>query len=157
MPFVLIAAILILKMRTDGTGACDNCARTFNYVLIHNGFNDSAYAYCDDCGVTALFSWASRKIPDGVEAGSPGPITPAVEELAAACACGGRFRAGAAPRCPDCRCVLSSEKAAEYIERNAPGWAKGWRWQRNWRGLYAVVIDERLVEDPWREAGGSDT
>jgi hypothetical protein len=27
---------------------------TFSYQLIHNGFSDTAFAYCDRCGRTAL-------------------------------------------------------------------------------------------------------
>jgi hypothetical protein len=40
--------------------------------------------------------------------------------------------------------------AREYIEKNAPETAKGWR-QKNWNGLYAIVIDDNPVRDWWRE------
>lgn len=42
--------------RTDGNGTCEECGRDFPYYLVHNGFNDSAYAYCEDCGQTALLA-----------------------------------------------------------------------------------------------------
>jgi acetolactate synthase-1/2/3 large subunit len=29
------------------TGTCDSCTGSFQYSLTHNGFNDSAYAYCE--------------------------------------------------------------------------------------------------------------
>lgn len=37
-------------------GECERCRSTFAYDLIHNGFADTAYAYCDRCGMTALLS-----------------------------------------------------------------------------------------------------
>jgi hypothetical protein len=39
--------------------------------------------------------------------------------------------------------------AAEWLERNAPGTAMGWRWQRSWRGLYCIIIEDRVVHDNW--------
>ena len=138
-------------MRTDGTGTCDSCNRSFNYSLIHNGFNDSVYAYCDQCGITALFNM--YQVPKVIDAGSHGPITPAAEELTRPCDCGGHFRRGASPRCNHCKAILSAERAADYIERNAPGWAKGWRWQRSWNGAYAIVIEGRFVDGTWRKEG----
>jgi hypothetical protein len=42
-------------------------------------------------------------------------------------------------------------KATTYIERNAPGTAKGWRWQKSWSGVYSIVINENIVEDWWDE------
>jgi hypothetical protein len=72
------------------------------------------------------------------------------------CTCQGRFKKGASPRCPTCKEALSAEYAAEYIERNAPGTAKGWRWQRDWNGLYCMAIENsidsgtlRRIEDPY--------
>jgi hypothetical protein len=43
-------------MTHDATGNCHACGGLFSYQLIHNGFNDSAHAYCDRYGPTALFS-----------------------------------------------------------------------------------------------------
>jgi hypothetical protein len=28
-----------------------------------------------------------------------------------------------------------------YIEANAPGAAKGWKWQGSWSGLYCLIVD----------------
>jgi hypothetical protein len=137
--------------RRDGTGTCEACGHEFGYALIHNGFNESAYAYCDQCGMTALFDGWSTRAPAGIDFGVHGPITPAAEALAAPCICGGRFRGGtAAPRCPQCHVNLSAHRATSYIERNAPGAAKGWRWQGDWQGLYAIIIEDRVVRDPWQ-------
>jgi len=41
--------------------------------------------------------------------------------------------------------ALSAVTATSYIESNAPGTKKGWRWQRNWSGLYGIVIEGRRV------------
>lgn len=64
-----------------------------------------------------------------------------------ACQCGGSFRKGAAPRCPHCNQRLSPEFASTYIEANAEGTQKGWRWQKSWDGLYCIVVEGRFVED----------
>ena len=53
--------------RRDGTGTCESCGHSFDYMLIHNGFNDSAFAYCDSCGMTALFD---RGVPRRQTAGA---------------------------------------------------------------------------------------
>lgn len=135
--------------RKDETGNCEACARTFLYVLIHNGFNDSAYAYCDSCGRTALFDSHSKSAPEGIQVDYHGPLRMEAESFVQPCACAGHFRGAAAPRCPHCRAELSAKDSAEYIERNAAGTSRGWRWQRSWSGLYAIVIDSRLVQNPW--------
>lgn len=137
-------------MRRDGTGVCSTCCHAFGYMLVHNGFNDSAYAYCDQCGGTALFSGYSELVPLAIDVGFHGPLKTAAETLVLPCHCGGRFLGTAAPRCPKCRAALSADQAAIYIERDAPGYSKGWRWQRTWQGLYAIVIDDQLTNDPWR-------
>lgn len=51
---------------SDDTARCESCSEGFTYFLVHNGFNDSAYAYCDTCGMTALLSGWSKKIPEGL-------------------------------------------------------------------------------------------
>src|SRR6185312_17076438 len=107
----------------DDKGTCEHCSRTFSYMLLHNGFNDSAYAYCDTCGSTAALSvWSS--MPAGVAVRFHQRISSDVESHLRPCACGGRFRADASPRCPHCRGVLSPVTAASWIEANAPGTAK---------------------------------
>lgn len=138
--------------RRDGTGDCGGCGATFGYMLIHNGFNESAHAYCDRCGTTALFDAYPAAVPEGVDVGLHGELRPDAEALAQPCACGGTFRGSASPRCPSCLAALSANDAAAYIERNALGASKGLRWQRSWRGLYAIVVEDRLVRNPWCES-----
>jgi hypothetical protein len=126
---------------------CYNCSARFGYRLIHNGFNDSAYAYCDTCGRTALLSLYSE-IPSDVSI-DYGMIDQAVEPHISNCNCGGHFRANASPRCPHCHMALSAEKLTPAIEAAASGTKAGWRWQRNWTGLYAIIIEGRKMNDPW--------
>jgi len=78
------------------------------------------------------------------------PISAEIENLLSPCPCGGRFRGSAPARCPSCRKALSAQLAASWIEGNAPGTARGWRWQRSWAGLYALIVGEQVVFDPWK-------
>jgi uncharacterized paraquat-inducible protein A len=137
------------SVRAAATGTCDACGQTFEYRLIHNGFNDSAYAYCDRCGCAASLNGYYKNIPPQAHLKIHGPINPEAEALLQACSCGGTFRADAAPRCPHCKFPLSAEGARSYIEANAPGTAKGWRWQRSWKGLYSLIVEDRWVQDNW--------
>ncbi len=73
-------------------------------------------------------------------------ICAAMEPFLKPCECNGAFRRGSSPRCLHCKQPISADPAP-YIETNAPGTAKGWRWQRNWTGLYCIVIEDRWVED----------
>ncbi len=127
-------------------GSCEQCGADFALKIYHNGFNDSSYAYCSGCGKTAFLSRWSKQWPEGVEC-TQAVIDPNMEPHLAACECGGRFVRNAAPRCPHCGHPLSADAAAEYIERQSPGSTTGWRWQRNWHGLYCIVVDDRMVED----------
>jgi hypothetical protein len=162
------------RAREQKVGVCEHCKRRFGYYLIHNGFNESAYAYCEACGTTALLDkW---KVPKGIEVNWDNAITPGIEHHLAKCPCGGAFRAGASPRCPHCREPLSATQASEYIERQ-PAVFKGlwrwkllwaytqgrlrnrtylspvrWQWQRTWTDLYCIIIDNRVVRDVWSSA-----
>ena len=132
--------------RKDGEGQCNSCGSLFPYFLIHNGFNESAYAYCSGCGMTCILDTGYEDRPGiprhrSVEAAGERKIAP--------CICGGKFRAGALPRCPHCRVALDATKVTEFIERNALGAKLGWRWQKNWVGLYCIVIDARYVINNW--------
>lgn len=134
--------------RQDGEGQCAECGRSFPYYMIHNGFNESAYAYCSSCGMTAILDTGYRDRP-GIPRHSS--IEADGERRLALCVCGGEFRAGASPRCPHCGVELDPVKAGEFIERNAAGTKSGWRWQKNWVGMYCIVINGRHVENNWRK------
>jgi hypothetical protein len=130
---------------------CEHCRQTFKYSLAHCGFGDCAYAYCDSCGKTAILSMWYERIPEL-------PNCPWQQEMCAAwepylqpCACGGTYKNGASPRCPHCSQTLSAGAATVYIEPNAPGTKKGWRWQRNWHETYCIVIENRVVKDNYKD------
>jgi hypothetical protein len=116
---------------------------------VHNGFNSTDYAYCDSCGGIAFFSIYSR-LP-GLKSGDKWPDD--WLRWAKPCRCGGQYSRSASPRCPHCCQQLSAEAASEYLERNAPGYSGGWRWQRSWSGLYSIIINDNAVDDPWSFAG----
>ncbi len=136
-------------MARENIGTCESCDQSFAFQLIHNGFNDSAFAYCDQCGSTALLDGWNEGIPESVEFKVHGPVNPTAEALLQPCSCGGRFLASASPRCPHCSAPLSAEEARSYIEASAPGAQEGWRWQGNWDGMYCIIIEDRLVKDNW--------
>ncbi|MEA2328589.1 MAG: hypothetical protein QOE68_3548 [Thermoanaerobaculia bacterium] len=139
-----------MSMQKDGVGQCNTCGFKFSYQIVHNGFGDTAYAYCDSCGMTALVGgWDDNKKPPEAPLKIQGPIQQETERWLRPCECGGRFRADSSPRCPRCRSALSAEGATAYIEKNAPGTRKGWRWQQSWRGTYCLIIEGRLVSNNW--------
>ena len=147
---------LVGKGRTEMSGFgergnCSNCHEEFEYTLIHNGFNDSSYAYCDTCGTTAVLSGWYNGIPKGVNETFQGAINHDTEPFLESCECGGTFRCDAAPRCPHCNIEINATDAAEFIERNAPGTQQGWRWQKSWTGLYCIVVDGKCVRDNWKQ------
>jgi hypothetical protein len=140
-------------MASDNSqGTCDRCGQVFPYQLIHNGFNESCYAYCAGCGMTAIIDTLYK---DRGWEGLPRHrcIFTAAEKLLAPCRCGASFTARASPRCPHCHEELSPVAAATWIEANDRARTKVTnnvpRWQRNWHGLYAIVINGRVVKNPW--------
>jgi hypothetical protein len=136
--------------RELSVGNCEKCHDQFGYYLIHSGFNDSVYAYCDLCGKTAILDLRDKRMPTLQNCPPHQEICSAIESYLCPCDCGGHFKQGAAPRCPRCGEALSAEFAASYIESNAPGTAKGWRWQRSWKTLYCIVIENKLVQNNFR-------
>jgi hypothetical protein len=135
--------------RERDIGYCETCHKQFGYRLIHNGFNDSVYAYCDNCGEACLLNlW---QIPKGIEINDYGIIPESVHSFLKPCSCGGTFRKGAAPRCPHCNSILSPIEAAKYIEANAPGAKIDWQWQQSWEGLYCILVGNNVWCDCWKE------
>ena len=134
-------------------GKCEHCDRTFVYELIYNGFNDTAYVYCDSCGCVAFIS-AWSKLPAGVPIRFHERIGEEIEPFLQPCDCGGHFRASAGPRCPHCTTQLSPEIATGYLEANAPGAAMGWQWQGSWSGLYCIIIEGHSVKAQWITPSG---
>ena len=123
------------------------CHESFEYYLVHNGFNSSCYSYCDKCGRT-VFVYGH-----GMPGSSADPfdhkLGPSAESVLPPCSCGGRFRADAGPRCPKCRLPISAEEATSWLEAQALGTKGGWRWQQAWHGLYSIVINQSAVDYQW--------
>jgi hypothetical protein len=139
-------------MTDSGTiGQCDRCQEAFSYRIIHNGFGDTAYAYCDSCGMVTLLSCWCNHIPKRVKLQVHRSITSDIEPFLQPCRCGGRFRSSASPRCPHCHAELSALAATKWIEENAPGTKEGWRWQRNWTETYSIIVEKQSVNDNWSE------
>jgi hypothetical protein len=131
-------------------GICETCHKHFEYSIYHCGFGDCAYAYCDRCGRCSLLSVWFQGIPPGTSLKVHGPIEKRIEPKLLPCPCGGAFRAEAPPRCSNGSHALDAALASGYIEQNAPGTLKGWRWQRNWSGVYCIDVEGRAVRDNWR-------
>lgn len=136
--------------RVSHKGSCDHCRDDFLFEIIHNGINESSYAYCSDCGTTALLDTQTQDRP-GISRHRM--IAPEGEVLLSACRCGGRFAARAEPRCPRCRGTLDAVKATEYIEAAIRPVAAGWKWQGNWHGLYCMIIEGRVIRNNWLPLG----
>jgi hypothetical protein len=143
---------LNIGRKMSSEGKCEHCGTGFVYELWHAGFSDIAYAYCDTCGRTATFHAWGGGVPPETLIRFHQPISRDAESEVERCECGGRFRGDASPRCPKCGQPLSPHKATAWIEANAPGTAKGWRWQHSWTGLYAICVAGRSARDPWKKA-----
>ena len=93
------------------------CGKQFGYYLIHSGFNESAYAYCDQCGETCLLDlW---RLPSTVERMDQGIIPESLEPLLVSCKCGGAFRKEASPRA-NCNSNLSAERGENSLKLMQP-------------------------------------
>ena len=149
---VLMSLVVSLSsMRELATGTCEHCGESFGYWLGHCGFGDCSYAYCDKCGMTAILSYWDKRMPK-LPPGCPSQqeICAELEKYMLPCECGGVFKKGASPRCPHCGQTLSAQAATAYVEINAPGTKKGWRWQQNWHDTYCIVIENRVVNDNFK-------
>jgi hypothetical protein len=124
-------------------GDCEHCGRFYRYSLWDCGFGGNSYAYCDKCGMLGILNYSNPQV-----AGFPplsqqyAEIDASWEELLGPCVCGGHFRRGAAPRCPDCLEQLSPVHAAKHIATQTTAAAKGWQWQNNWSGVYCMAMDD---------------
>lgn len=127
---------------------CSACSGHFPARLIHSGSNHSSYAYCAKCGTTALCTHASW--PASVPKSDWGPLLPEQISHLRRCTCGGAFHTHGMPRCPGCEAALNPIEAKTWIESGASE-EKDWRWQGSWLGIYAVVVGDTVVENPWSD------
>ena len=134
------------------SGKCERCGKLFEYYLIHNGFNESSYAYCDKCGKIAFLN--THSVPDVLkqhflEYARHKSISEELEKYIEKCSCGGNFKCGTSPRCPHCKQILSPIEANKYIKSDPPN-KEGWHWQNNWTDTYAIVIGNNKINDNWK-------
>jgi hypothetical protein len=140
-------------------GDCEHCGSIYHYTLLHAGFGDYSYAYCDACGMLATFAYSSSFLLSLPRLSAQHQaIDTAWESFMRPCKCVGRFRSSAFPRCVFCREPHSAEHAAPHIERNSLGAGRGWRWQKNWTEVYCLAIEDperpgslRQVADPFAD------
>ena len=151
--FLRCCCTIFSEMPDLSLGRCEHCTETFGYRIYHCGFGDCSYAYCDKCGMTAVLSYWSKGMPK-MPRGCPQQqeICAELEQYLEPCPCGGAFKKNSSPRCPQCEKALSAQVASHYIESNAPGTKKGWRWQGNWHATYCIVIEKREVRDNFKPA-----
>jgi hypothetical protein len=132
-------------------GTCDDCHKRFEYTLIHNGPSNSSYAYCDQCGKTALLDVAEARFPvELLKESAYKVIAAGVEKHLRHCDCGGKFSREGVPRCPHCRQPLSAVRAADYIEQQPPSMSHDWRWQKNWTGNYCIIVEGRQIRNNFK-------
>jgi len=139
-------------MNEQKIGKCDKCSKQFTYSLMHCGFGDCSYAYCDICGKTAFFD--DYKLPKELKgllrySVDSYVIPEQLESFIEKCDCGGHFRHNASPRCPHCKERLSPIEANKYIRSDSPD-KKGWHWQNSWTGIYAITVDGNKINDNWQ-------
>jgi len=138
-------------MVDEGTdGLCEHCGARFGFHFINDEFNASEHYFCQLCGRTAIVSLKEMERRFGAqEMATLGFEQFVVEKDLANCGCGGRFRMLSAPRCPVCRAPLSAVLATRWIEGNPHAAHDGRRWQSTWSGVFAIIIGEHVVIDPW--------
>jgi hypothetical protein len=88
---------------------CPNCHQKINSEypdIIHSGFNDSGFLYCDKTGDLLTWSSFDKKYIELIGQTQPWQLSTKqkaiIESSLKACDCGGRFLFSATPRCPNC-------------------------------------------------------
>lgn len=137
-------------------GYCNRCGYKFSYELIHNGFNETAYAYCDRCGKTLFLDEYYKQIPQECLwffkiKGRYEKISEKLERFLESCGCGGKFTRSAKPRCPHCKEVLSTKNATDFILNNSKPGSINSNWRISWKSLYAIIINGRRVYNKWKK------
>lgn len=79
--------------------------------IIHSGFNDSGFMYCDNCPNILTWSIYDRNYEKLVNGKVPWLLNDSeknlIEESVIKCESGGNFRFSAKPRCPNCNNIIS--------------------------------------------------
>ena len=126
---------------------CEYCKHEFRFMLIHNGFNDTSYYYCDKCGTTALLDIYDDKYPKKIDKNGNTIYLKDIESFLLKCECSGTFKEKASPRCPHCNELIDPEKFSIFAEYNA---VENWCWQKNWTGIYCIIIEDKVIRNNWK-------
>ena|SRR5690348_16064586 len=139
--------------REQYQGECENCGQSFHWYPVHNGFNQSFYAYCSGCGSTAILDfWGTPLTHHPAVAKLVGGAIPnEIEGLLEPCSCGSRFCTSARPRCPHCDHELLPRaagacEAASQPQRTRRDWPLTW----NPAQVYCVIINDKVVYNPFK-------
>jgi putative hemolysin len=141
--------------RQQYPGQCDSCGVAFDWYPIHNGFDNSFYAYCSGCGTTAILDFYGTPLTQhpAVAKLPTGEIPQEIEYLLQSCSCGSRFQAGAKPRCPRCahellpRAGANGGSSSVAPQRRNAGWPLTW----NPAQIYCIFINDKVVNNPFRQ------
>jgi hypothetical protein len=134
-------------------GICEHCHKEFKYELIHDGFSEMNYLYCDSCGMTAFFPGLDICKTFGyssqAELPGHGVLEKKYADLLTPCPCGGTFSGDASPRCPHCLKPLSAKKATKYIQSKKNKYIWKLSWGESWKGRFFLVIEGKEIKNNW--------
>jgi uncharacterized protein with PIN domain len=92
---------------------CPECNYEINVSypdIIHSGFNDSGFLYCDRSGDLLTWGIYDKRYRELVGDVAPWDLNEeekkVIESALIQCPCGGTFKFAALPRCPNCNSVL---------------------------------------------------
>jgi len=95
--------------------SCPHCSKVIRLRQknpYHAGFSNQGFMYCDSCSATLEFGSYNQEYVKIVGDKHPWMLSTEekakVEDHLRPCACGGRFRFDALPRCPFCDCELAA-------------------------------------------------
>jgi hypothetical protein len=139
--------------RSHERGRCEQCGVEFEFWLFGCHYANCAYAYCSDCGATAILERYADAWPKRVPLQAVGALGGELEDYLAPCSCGGRFSGSVAPRCPSCNTPLDPVQATSYLEaRTEPG-RRGW-WAKSWHNKQSGIVINGMSElNPWLDSG----
>ena len=132
---------------------CSACGQDFKVRVVHSGFSNDEFLYCDRSHHVAVLEIYSRtsslllRLADECGRGlwdwrESAEYRARIEGALRSCPCGGRFTFSAGPRCPRCRVPLALDEVRAQVELFG---------NAGWRGAYYLILDDGSVEEPFLE------